>query len=497
MAVRKSIAAIAVAASIFFPGSSAFAADHDSIVIGLRVEPPGLDPTVVTSEIISLIALGNVYEGLTRITEKNTIEPRLAKSWTVSPDGKTYTFKLEEGIKFSDGSDFDSGDVKWTFERNGADDSSNFNRKDFANIESIETPNSYTVIIKLKRPNSLLPYRLGQGASVIVGPETAQDNATNPVGTGPFKLDKWVRGDSMFFIRNEHYRDPDRVKLQRVSFRIIEDPSAQVAAIKSGDIDLFPLFGSPESVGQFKADPNIVVYEGATETEVVIGFNNTRKPFSDVRVRRAFAHAIDRKAMIDGAEYGFGVPIGSHFTINHPAYIDMTNVTPYDPDKARSLLAEAGFADGLNATIMVPPQSFAVRGAEIAAAYLAKLGIKLKIDRRQWAQFVDLVLKAKDFDMIIIDHIQPMDVDIYTQPNFMYLYDSQEFRDIWQRVEAAITPEEQYEALKDAQRHLAHNVPAVFLYQNRNITIARKGLKGIWKDMPHLMAEMTDVYWQE
>lgn len=492
----RTLAAIAVGTSIVL-SSVAWSADKDSVVVGLRVEPPGLDPTIRISSIISLVTLENIYEGLTRITENSEIVPQLAKSWTISPDGKTYTFKLLEGVKFSDGTAFDSADVRWTFERNGADDSTNPNKKYFAAMESIETPDAYTVVVKMNAPSSLLLYQLGWGSSAIVAPETAANNASNPVGTGPFKLDKWIKGDSITLVRNERYRDPGRVRLNRVVFRVIEDAAAQVAAIKAGDVDVFPLYSSPESVGQFKADPNIEVLVGASESEIVVGFNNSRKPFDDVRVRRAITQAIDRKAMIEGAEFGFGVPIGSHFSVNHPAYIDLTDVTPYDPEKAKELLAEAGYKDGFTTTILVPPQSFAVRGAEIAAAYLAKVGIKMKIDKRQWAQWLELVLNAKDFDIIIIDHVDPMDIQNYANPQYFYGYDSKEFQAIWRRVETALSQEEQYKAMQDAQRYLANDVPVAFMYQNRNITVKRKGLVGIWKDMPHFMADMTDVYWQD
>jgi len=228
---------------------------------------------------------------------------------------------------------------------------------------------------------------------------------------------------------------------------------------------------------------------------VVIGFNNAREPFTDVRVRRAVAHAVDREAVIDGAEFGFGVPIGSHFPVNHPAYIDLTDVNPYDPEKAKALLAEAGHEGGFETTLLVPPQAFAVRSAEIVAAYLAEVGIEAKIDKRQWAQFIDLAIKTNDFDMLIVDHIQSLDIAIYNRPDFIYLYDNQKFRNIWDRVEGALSADERVAALQDAQRHIAQTLPTVPMYNGRSITVKKKGLQGIWTDMPHLMAEMTDVRW--
>ncbi|WP_413813624.1 ABC transporter substrate-binding protein, partial [Mesorhizobium sp. Root157] len=162
---------------------------------------------------------------------------------------------MVEGAKFSDGSDFDAADVKWTFERNGGADSTNPEKAYFALMEKIETPDAHTVVLYLSEPNSLLLQKLAWGVSAIVAQETAAGNAANPVGTGPFKLKTWDRGAAVTLTRNELYREPARVKLNTVVFKLVEDPSAQVAAVQAGDVDFFPLFSSPESLEQFKSNP--------------------------------------------------------------------------------------------------------------------------------------------------------------------------------------------------------------------------------------------------
>ena len=473
------------------------AADRDSVVVGLRVEPPGLDQTIRQGGIINIVTLENIYEGLTRFTNDGKVVPALAKSWTISPDGKTYTFVLLEGVKFADGTDFDSADVKWKFEKNAAPDSTNPKKKIFQSFEKIETPDSHTVVIHLKNPNSLLLGQLAWGVSVIHGPESAPSNATNPIGTGPFKLEKWSKGSSIVLVHNPFYRDRDRISIKKVTFRIITDPLAQVAAIKAGDVDILTLFSSPESLGQFENDPKIQVLLGASESEVLFGFNDRRPPFTDARVRRALMHAIDRKAVIDGAEFGYGTPIGSHFSVNHPAYVNTTKETSYDPEKAKALLRDAGYANGFEMTIKVPPQAPFIRGAEIIQAYLGKVGVKVELEKQQWAQWLEAVFTNHDFDTTIVDHPIPMDILIFADPDYFYGYDDKEFQQLWAKIESATTQAQQYELLRQAQWHLAKDAPVGFLYQTQNIAVVRSGLKGVWNNMPHFMLDLADVRWEQ
>lgn len=155
-ALRTSLSTVALAVALAALPAQA----RDAISIGLIQEPPGLDPTIRTAAIINYISMMNIFEGLTKLNEDGTYSPNLAKSWEVTPDGKTYTFHLLEGVKFSDGSDLTAEDVKWTFERNASPESTNNNKKYFELMERIETPDPYTVVVHLKEPSSMLLHRL-------------------------------------------------------------------------------------------------------------------------------------------------------------------------------------------------------------------------------------------------------------------------------------------------------------------------------------------------
>jgi peptide/nickel transport system substrate-binding protein len=164
------------------------------------------------------------------------------------------------------------------------------------------------VVIKLKEVSGNFLYYLGWGDAVIVAPETAENNKANPVGTGPFKFKSWTRGDRVELVRNPDYWQKDKTKLETVTFRFISDSQAQVAAVKAGDVDAFPNLAAPELFAEFQKDPRFKAVAGNTEGETVAGLNSAKKPFDDVRVRRALMHAIDRKALVEGAYSGFGTP---------------------------------------------------------------------------------------------------------------------------------------------------------------------------------------------
>ena len=178
-------------------------AQKDSVVIGQTLEPPTLDPTAGPAQAIREVTYLNIYEGLLRIDRAGKLQPLLAESWTISPDNLVYTFKLRRGVTFHDGSEFNASDVKFTFDRAMAPDSTNAQKWIFAPIGSIETPDPATVAITLKQPAGNFLYGLAWGDAVIFGPESAANNKTTPVGTGPYRFQRWNRGDRIELVRND------------------------------------------------------------------------------------------------------------------------------------------------------------------------------------------------------------------------------------------------------------------------------------------------------
>ena len=199
----------------------------DTLVLAMTLEPPGLDPTVGAASAIAEITLYNIYETLTKVNSDSRITALLAESWTASPDLRTWTFKLRPGVKFHNGEPFSAASVKFAFERAAAKESTNKDKAVFANIERIDTPDANTVVLNLKNGNPDLLFQLGQATAIIVEPRSVATNATQPVGTGPYRLEAWARGSSVTLARWDGHRAAKEVKLRRVQMRFISDPAAR------------------------------------------------------------------------------------------------------------------------------------------------------------------------------------------------------------------------------------------------------------------------------
>jgi ABC-type dipeptide/oligopeptide/nickel transport system permease component/ABC-type transport system substrate-binding protein len=459
------------------------ASAQDQLVLGVPLEPPNLDPTSGAAAAVDSIVYGNVFEGLTRITQSGEVAPALAESWEVSPDGLTIIFHLRRGVRFHDGSSFDADDVKFSLDRALAPDSTNAQKALLSPIIQVEVLDAHSVKLTLGQPSGTLPHFLGWGDAVIVAPESAATNATNPIGTGPFLFSSWRRGDSIRLDRNPDYWG-DAPRLNSVLFKFIGDPAAAFASIKAGDIDAFPNYPAPENIAEFENDPNLKVVIGATAGKVIMAINNRRSPFDNRLVRQAISHAIDRDAVIDGAMFGFGQPIGSHYTRQGQAYVDLTNRYRHDVALAKSLLVEAGYPDGFSASLRLPPRPYARRAGEVIAAQLSSIGIRLEIENLEWAQWLDQVFTRHEFDLTIIEHIEPMDVGIYARDEYYFGYSSLEFKSLFARFEVASDDLVKDELLQRIQIKIADDAVNVFLLQSAQLGVWRAGLNGLWADTP-------------
>ena len=468
----------------------------DSVVLGMILEPTTLDPTTASAAAIGEIVHYNVLEGLTKIAMDGAVTPLLADNWYHTPDGKTYTFTLKKGLKFSDGSACDASTVKFSFDRARAPGSTNKAKKAvFDNISSVATPDAHTVILVLNNADALLPFRLGENTATILHPGSAANAATKPVGTGPYKLDSWAKGSAITLTKWDGYRDAAKIKVKKVIFRFINDPAAQVAALLAGDIDGMPRFGALQALKQFQGDKRFVVEVGSTSGKGIVAINNKKAPLNDVRVRRAISHAIDRKAFIDGAQEGLGRPIGSHFAPTDLGYQDLTKVYPYDPEKAKALLKEAGVTTPLNLTLTLPPPAYARKGGEIIAAQLAKVGINAKIENVEWAQWLSGPFKG-NFDLTIINHVEPLDyATAYADPNYYYGYDSAVFRGLVATLAATSDQKEKGRLWREIQRQLAEDAVNAYVWNPAQVAVFKKGLRGLWNSSPIFANDLAAVSW--
>lgn len=477
----------------------ALAAADRPVTVGMTLEPPHLDPTAGAAAAIKEVTLYNIFETLTRITGTGEVVPGLAEGWEVSEDGLTYRFALRQGVTFHDGTPMSSADVRFSYDRARADDSVNAQKGFFEAIERIETPSEREVVIHMSRPDGLFLFNMGQGDAAIVSPATADDNRTHPVGTGPFRFDRWVEGDRVELMRNEAYWDPELQVVERATFRFVADAAAQVAALLAGDLDAFPNMGAPETLARFEGDSRFAVVVGTTEGETVMGVNHRREPFNDLRVRQALSHAIDRQALIDGAMFGFGAPIGTHFAPHHPAYLDLTELYPYDPDRARDLLAQAGYPDGFSTTFKLPPPpAYARRGGEIIQSQLAQVGIQVELIPVEWAQWLEQAFRGYDYDMTIVAHVEPLDIGIYARGEEYYFgYVNEDFNALIGELDGTSDQELRNDLYARAQRILGEDLASIFLFQLPKIGVRRATLEGFWENSPIAANDLTAVRWTD
>ena len=489
---------IAATVVTLFTAASTVAAQaqRTDAIIGLQLEPPHLDPTSAAAGAIDQVLYANVFEGLTRFGPDGSVQPGLAASWTISDDGLSYTFQLRKGVTFHDGTDFEASDVVFSLDRARAEDSTNAQKALFAGIEGVEALGDTSVRIDLAAPQGNFLFNLAWGDAVMVAPESIEEIKNQPIGTGAFRFEQWRRGDQISLSRNADYWG-EAASLEAATFKFISEPTAAYAAMLAGDIDAFYSYPAPENLAQFERDPRFTVLSGNTEGETILAMNNQQAPFDDIRVRKAVSHAIDRQAIIDGAMFGYGTPIGSHFAPHNPDYVDLTANAAFDPALARDLLAQAGYAEGFSTTLKLPPPSYARRGGEIIAAQLREVGIEAEISFLEWAQWLEQVFRGYDYGLTIVSHTEPMDINIYARPDYYFQYDNPDFQALIETLAVESDPAARSDLLAQAQTMIAEDFVNGYLFQLALTSVVDAKLQGIWKDAPTQAVDLTGVRWAD
>ncbi len=488
----KSVLAVA-ALAVTALAAPAFAQRSD-INIAMQLEPPSLDPTTGgAAAAIRSVTYDNIFEGLTKIDKDGKVQPLLAKSWDISDDGLTYTFHLQDGVTFHDGTPFTAADVKYSLDTARGEGSVNAQKQLFAKIASVDVVDDQTVKVTLSGPQGDFLYDMAWGDAVIVSEKHAADNGTKPVGTGPYQLSEWVKGDHVTLTAYPDYWG-EQPAIKTATIKFISDPTAAVASILAGDVDYFGGFPAPETLEQIKADSRFQVIVGDTNGETVMAMNNGKPPLDNIKVREAIAHAIDRKAIIDGAQFGYGTPIGSFFPPSDPAYVDLTSISNHDPELSKKLLDEAGVSN-LQLSLKLPPASYARAAGPIIQQELAQVGIQVEITNVEWADWLNNVFKNKDYDLTIVSHVEPNDYGVFARDDYYFDYHSDAYKKVIEEIGNTTDPQKQTELKQQAQKILANDFAAVFLFEYPYITIASADLQGVWKDQPLPAMPIAEMHW--
>ena len=390
-------------------------------VLNVAVSP---EPTLLTSAFITTMNIGQVsskvLEGLVSYDLNLKPVPALATSWTTSPDGLTITFKLRQGVKWHDGKDFTSADVAFTL-KEVWQKLHPFGRAAFANVKEVQTPDPLTVVLKLSAPAPyLLNYSNTYGAQILPrhiyeGKDVLTNPANNaPIGTGPFVFKEWVKGSHVRLVRNPNYWGKDAQGkqlpyLDGVVFRFIPDPAARAVALQAGELDVALGSSIPvTSLANFKDTKrySINLDDGRYLSTIFLTQFNVRRPYlQDKRVRHAFAHAIDRNALLKVVYLGYGKPatgpipssVVQYYTPNTPQYA-------FDLKKAAALLDQAGFkpdGKGVRLKVNLDYDSDTQRGAEFIKQSLARVGVQVNLRTGDTATYLRRIFTEQDYDLMI------------------------------------------------------------------------------------------------
>jgi peptide/nickel transport system substrate-binding protein len=447
----------------------------DSLTVGFVAEPANLDLTTTEGAAIPQALLVNVYEGLVKLDQDGEIVPLLASGWEVSDDNTTYTFTLREGVTFTNGEEFTAEDVVFSIERVQTDWQLQI-AEQMDVVTGVEATDDHTVVVTLERPSNGWLHTMTTRLGAMFSRTGTDDLANTPVGTGPYEVSSWRRGDAITLTTREDYWG-EQPGFREVTLQYFTDPTAMNNALLSGGIDVISTVQAPETLEQFSGGDYQVI-EGTTNGEVVMAFNNGRPPLDDVRVRQAIRHAIDHEALLETAWAGYGELIGSMVPPTDPWYEDLTGMFPHDPERARALLAEAGVED-LNLRLRVPNLPYATAAAQVVQSQLGEVGITAEIEPLEFpAVWLDVVFEQADYDMSIISHVEPRDMNIFANPDYYFRWDDAGYQELLERADAG-TEEAQVSTLREAARLLSEQSPADFLWVMPNLMVAEPGITGL------------------
>jgi peptide/nickel transport system substrate-binding protein len=361
-----------------------------TLVAAWAQDPVGLDPHV-TSAYSSFQILENVLDTLVTLDAEQNVVPSLAESWEASADGLTWTFRLREGVRFSNGRELTADDVVFTFERMLDPETGSGNAYLLAGVTAVDAPDDRTVVLTLEAPNVALLGHLAVNKAVgIIARESVEDGTINtrPIGTGPFRIAEFQPGTLVRLERNEHYWQSGLPYLDAIDIRIIPDESVRRTALVSGDVD-WAISVPAQSVSELDRNDEVVVDQTTAGAYWYIGVNTEREPLDDPRVRQALSYALQRDNIALAAAFGNAqatqdpIPSSSAWAFDYAPY-------EYDPERARELLAEAGVEGGFELEIMPTTQyEESIRVSQVLQANLAEVGVRATIRTLEWAEWLE------------------------------------------------------------------------------------------------------------
>ncbi len=457
-----------------------------TVTIGVQQEAVGLDPNIVTA-FASFQRLAILYNKLVTDDLNLKTVPDLAASWE-TPNNTTYIFHLRKGVKFHDGKELTSEDVKFTFERILDPKTGSPARAYLKDVESIETPDKYTVKITLKQPVASFLVGLTSLNCAIVPKHSVEEWGNlqrKENGTGPYKLVEMVPDNYAKFVKNDAYFEEGKPYIDEVIYKVIPDQMSMYTAIKGGSLDL-AVIRSGSVLKLAERDPDVVVMKAPGINVHTFGYNLKRKPFDNIYVRQAIASAIDREELVKTVAFGFGkptgpLPIAASFWAIPPEKLPFGKP---DLKKARELLKKAGYEKGLKFKILASNKYKLADIAQVIQSQLKKVGIQTEIEIVEWGMYVNR-WKKRDYDAIVELRGGSSDPDrflyrmVHTNgPVNNFFFSDKEIDELLEKGRTLTDPNERKKIYDKIQYLLAEKAPIVFLYSPTISMVRSKRLKG-------------------
>jgi peptide/nickel transport system substrate-binding protein len=487
----------------------------ETLIFGRGADSFSMDPQNA-NEIETWRVTKNIYETLVEYDKETTeVIPKLAKEWNVSEDGKTWTFMLQEGVKFHDGTDFNADAVVYNFERMMDTEHPDrygdfavyrgmFNgfKGDGSMIDEVKAIDENTVEFNLVEPQATFLTNLGMHAFGIISPEAIKKYGEkineNAVGTGPFIFESWKPNDSVTLVKNNEYWLPEFPKLAKLIYKVIPDNSSRLIALKNGELDIMVSL-NPSDLSSIESDKNLQVMLRPPLNVGYITLNNTKEPFDNVKVRQAISHAINKQGIADAFFNGLAEPVKNMLPSDSWAYNDEIEDYDYDLTKAKKLLSEAGYPDGFDVEFSITSNSriYMQQPSKMAEAIktdLDKIGVNVKIVTYEWASFLDQLRNAEhtmgligwvgdngDPDNFLYSTLSKNNAVVGSaQNNQMYM--SEEVNELLIKAKAVINQEERTGIYKEAQQIIHEDAPNIPLIQVKEPVVTTNSVKNY---IPH------------
>lgn len=473
--------------------SGTAAGRSDAVTIGLKLAPTNLDIRNQSGSTLDQILIGNVYEGLVARNQKNKVVAGLAKSWTISDDGLTYRFKINDGITFSNGDELDAEDVAWSI--NELRDKQYQDAEVLDSVQSVEAdPKSNEFTMTLSKPDANLLWNLTGRAGLVFDKDAHYDAKTEAIGSGPYLLKEFRANDSIVLKANSDYWGAHKAKTDTVTLRFFTDDNAAVNALKAGDVQvLAPI--SETLAAPFKKDTdNYTVKAGEGTDKFVLAMNGADgKATADKRVRQAIRYAIDHKELIasrGGVDKALGGPIPSL----DPGYEDLTDLYPHDVVKAKQLMEQVGYSpDNPLKLTLTYANTYGTELGDQLRSQLKTIGIDLKVNVVEFSTWLQDVHSDKNYDLSLVDHNESHDFYQWANPDYYYNYDNPEVQRLYAEAIAQPDADASDALLARAARIVSEDAAADWLFNYRVTTAVAKGVEGFPFDMNQTLLPLWNV----